>query len=414
VPPDPLPRQASWTVRKDRGLRRSSLAALLAAGCLASPPREVLAGDGWRVRADSAQEAREVGVLLEGLRPRLLAALPDSSLPPSLEVWMQDRPHLYALPIASTNEAEGLWAEDRSRILIARGADDIERTLAHEMTHAALGPSWRTLPGSLEEGLCDAVAARLCPGGSARLRAGRLSSAALALGGLKLTLELNAPGDEENSAQAIRARIVLSGEEAALAQDEHLRVFRVQAGLSSTRIEASAKRSYYGLSYLVVERILERVGFEGLHEMCATAEREGLSSVPYMRLLAAADLGPEREDWWQAALQSLGHDELVEIVRMYPEFVVDTLEGHLIARSLGESGGGESGEGLLRGGDPEAWRRRAWRQIEELRANLSLHESGARVDVTRLDFIRGAMANRLDARLGRARRAQFASAQKLQ
>jgi hypothetical protein len=171
VPPDPLPRQASWTVRKDRGLRRSSLAALLAAGCLASPPREVLAGDGWRVRADSAQEAREVGVLLEGPRPRLLAALPDSSLPPSLEVWMQDRPHLYALPIASTNEAEGLWAEDRSRILIARGADDIERTLAHEMTHAALGPSWRTLPGSLEEGLCDAVAARLCPGGSARLRA---------------------------------------------------------------------------------------------------------------------------------------------------------------------------------------------------------------------------------------------------
>jgi hypothetical protein len=99
---------------------------------------------------------------------------------------------------------------------------------------------------------------------------------------------------------------------------------------------------------------------------------------------------------------------------MYPEFVVDTLEGHLIARSLGESGGGESGEGLLRGGDPEAWRRRAWRQIEELRANLSLHASGARVDVTRLDFIRGAMANRLDARLGRARRAQFASAQKLQ
>ena len=384
-----------------RRLGRVVVAALLTASCLASPPREVHAGNGFRVRADDQEEAQLVARLVEGLREQILNTLPDSHFPEQLEVWVQDRPHLYAIPLMGASEAEGLWAEDRARILLARDADDVERTLAHELTHAVLGSSWHELPGSLEEGFCDAIAARLCPDGAARLRAGRLSSAALALGGLELTLELSGKGRLGEAAQSIRARIVLSGEEAALEGEEHLGVFRLQAGLSSTRIEASAKRSFYGLSFLIVERVVERVGIAGLHSMCVAAEERNLSQIPYTELLEAAELGSGRQDWWLAALARLGREELVEIVRMYPGFVLDTLEGHLVARSLGEDAVD----------DPDAWRERAWQRLDGLSAMLSLHESGARVDVTQLGFIQRALEDRIEQYLDRVSRTQVASAE---
>ena len=137
-------------------------------------------------------------------------------------------------------------------------ADNLERTLAHELVHAALDEPWHLLPGTLEEGLCDLVSAKLCPDGAARLRAGRLCSAALACGGLKLELRLSWPDDKREWL----ARVTLSGEDQG--EKPQSRVFDVQAGLSSTALTSGTKRGFYGLAFLVIERAEAAIGLQGI------------------------------------------------------------------------------------------------------------------------------------------------------
>lgn len=347
------------------------LAAWLSAGCLAAPPRvahEV--GDGL-VRGSSVEETEEVAGMLVRLRPGLLDLVPDSALD-GVEVWVQEEPHLYHFPQTAAYDAEGLYAPAHGRILLSRRAEDVERVLAHELTHAALGPSWASLPGTLEEGLCDCVAARLVAGGAARLRAGRLSSAALACGGIELELDVQPRSFGHGLPLGWSARISLTSEEPP--PDAHLAVFQVAAGLSSTRIGSSAKRSYYGLSFLLVERVVERRGMDGLHDLCLAAREQGHGRVPKAWLLRAAELDDEAETWRRAAVQAMGEAELAELVRMYPDFVADALADHL--RRLG-----------LEGSPAE--------QLEAVDAELGLAGSEARLRVTDLGFLRAAVVERL-------------------
>jgi hypothetical protein len=359
----------------------------LLAGCLASPPRTAHAASGWEVRSEQNDEARDVCVLFERLEPRLGALVPDWQIPSHGEIWIQEEPKLYAFPAAAKSEAEGLWAEDQGCILLARHADDVERTLAHELVHAGLGSSWKTLPGSLEEGLCDWIAARVCAQGASRLRAGRLSSAALALGGLELELELR-PRErtgEANGLERLAARIVLAGEEAPLPPGAHMDVFRLQAGLSTTRLAVSRKRSFYGLSYLIVDRVTDRIGLDGLHRLCCEARDRDLTSVPAAWLLDAAGLSEDPAEWRAATLASLGENEIAEVLRMYPEFVVGAL-----ARAVELVRGGES---------PSAG-------LERLSADLALRGGNTHIDAARLEFISSAVVDCLDRRT----RDQLASA----
>ena len=294
---------------------------LLSSSCLAVAPPASLRSEVSLVRADSQAEAELISELAERLRPRLLDLLPDSELDPAVEIWVQDEPTLYAFPMQAKSDAEGLWSADHGRILLARNAEDIERTLAHEMTHAALGPSWRSLPGSMEEGLCDLVSGHLCPRGATRLRAGRLCSAALAAGGLRMRLELRAEGSPE---VLWSTRLVLTAREAQ--QGGVLEVFKLQAGLSSTRIDSGAKRGYYGLAYLVASRIVERHGLEGLQALCAAATEQGFRQVPASWMLAAAELDREESSWRRAAATSLGKRELSDLLRIYPDLIAGALD----------------------------------------------------------------------------------------
>ncbi len=160
--------------------------AVAAAACQALPPPSCTEAREGVVRAGSLEEAREVATALDALVPEVISALPDAHAR-RLEVWMQPEPALYRFPPSSTyREADGFFSDRLARIHLRSGADDVRRTLAHELVHASLGKTWRDLPGTIEEGLCDVVAARLCPSGAVRLRAGRLLAAALALGGLDL------------------------------------------------------------------------------------------------------------------------------------------------------------------------------------------------------------------------------------
>lgn len=330
------------SLRLLRILQGAALATpLVGTSCMVTAPGAVVTTQAGTVRADSQGEARLFSEMLAELQPAVLELLPDTSFDPEVELWLQDEPRLYAFPTSASAGAEGLWSETHGRILLSREADDPRRTLAHELTHAALGESWHALPGSIEEGLCDVVAGHLVPGGSLRLRAGRLASAALAAGGLQLRFELwpagtaaidvdDVPGRRRHGRPKDAMQLVLSGRDSA--PIDPLEVFRVEAGLSSTRIQTGSKRGYYGLAYLLVGRIVERHGIGGLHRLCEDAMDRELEHVPEEWLLSAAGLARSSRSWRRSAGAAFGPLETRELLRMYPEVVEDTA-GALLARA---------------------------------------------------------------------------------
>lgn len=276
------------------------------------------------VRADSQLIADRVADMVDELHPKVLETLPES-VERSLDVWVQETPTLYRFTSSAYEEADGFWAETPSRIHLRRDADDLRRTLAHELTHAALGPSWHVLPGTIEEGLCDLVSVELCPEGASLMRAGRLSAAAFALGGLELELELEVPRrDGSLPGLSYIARILLQSNTTEGIRP--LDVFDVRAGLSSTKMHSTDKKAYYGLSYVVVDRIVSRRGIAGLHALCLRARELSLEEVPTSWLVEAAGLDEDPESWRRAIREALGADELHDLVRMYPGFVVEAFE----------------------------------------------------------------------------------------
>ncbi|HRV82901.1 MAG TPA: hypothetical protein P5218_15820, partial [Planctomycetota bacterium] len=103
-----------------------------------------------------------------------------------------------------------------------------------------------------------------------------------------------------------------------------------------TRVTPASKRGYYGLAYLLVERIVARQGLQHLLDLCLSAKEQGLDAVPRPWLLAAADLEDNPESWRQAALEGMGADELRELMRMHPDFVRDAVVDHLRDKSLAD------------------------------------------------------------------------------
>jgi len=303
--------------RGERGVLPFLILPLFVA-CLAAPPQSLFETPNGLVRAARAEEARAIAAILDKVRPRLLSVLPGARRDP-VEVWMQDHPHLYHFAQEGSSDAEGLYAPSQDRILLGRGLEDTERVLVHELVHASLGEDWDALPGTLEEGLCDAVAARLSDVGVARLRAGRLSSAALVCGGLALDVETRRAGGRRGERSGWSARMLLSSDE--VVEEPQREIFRVSAGLSSTRLEPNVKRGLYGLSFLLVDRLIARVGLEGLHGLCVEARAQGYDTVPRRWLLEAAELPDDARSWGRAAVDGLSQAELIELARLYPGIV---------------------------------------------------------------------------------------------
>lgn len=292
--------------------------------CQVSPPTHYSAARAGMVRAQSQDQAEAVATMLDRLAPEVLSALPDTRAR-DLEVWVQETPALYRFATSAYNDADGFWAAEPERIHLRAGADDLQRTLAHELVHASLGHSWKVLPGTVEEGLCDALSADLCPDSRSRLRAGRLSSAAFALGGLMLELEVEVPPEALPSGIALRycARLRLEGDPPL--DVDPMDVFRIQAGLSSTSMSSDRKKAFYGLAYVATERILSRVGVGGLHDLCRRAADEEQEEIPAEWLLEAANLTSDRGAWQRAVAEAITPLELGELVRMHPHFLARTV-----------------------------------------------------------------------------------------
>jgi hypothetical protein len=326
------------------------------------------------VRAEDPARAAEVGRMLAELQPAIQRWLPGAE-PGTVEIWVQETPALYKVGQQAYREADGFWAEGAGRIHLRDDADCLRRTLAHELTHAALSDAWRTLPGTLEEGLCDLASARICPESAARMRAGRLSSAGFVIGGLKLELEVSVPAAVHALGVGVHfsARLKLDSESGQ--RVDPMGVFGEHAGLSSSRLDSDHKKAYYGLAFLVLERIEERQGLAGLHALCLEARAQDAEHVPVERLLAAADLTRDPADWARAIDEALGTAELSELAHMHPSFLVEAL-AELVSPCLSSTGLSQD-------------------DFEALGARMTILGTGKTVDLMAVEAVREGLWRRL-------------------
>src|SRR5262249_41968246 len=93
--------------------------------------------------------------------------------------------------------------------------------------------------------------------------------------------------------------------------------------LGATRAEvrgrwAEIPEAFYGFAWLVVDRIVERRGLEGLYRLCQDAQRDGQAVVSPERILEAAEL--DLSKFTPRFLSScFTRDELRLAVRLQPE-----------------------------------------------------------------------------------------------
>ena len=274
--------------------RLLGLVLALLASCVSPPAASVRSTFGV-VRAPTAPEARDTADLLDEYVPRLAEVLPGTRLP-EVEVWVQDelRVSWFGRP---AKDVVALNYPSWERIHLLRRSRDLAPNLVHELVHMMIDDSWHGLPPALEEGLCDHVALGLVPRDAARFRAGRLSRALLGIGTLRGEVALSGPGGIRAS---VGFRLRPERGQTVTPAD----VLRPNVGEISPFSQSGNKGAYYGLGYLVVERIVDRHGYGGLHALC----RDGEATAE--EVLRAADLDLDPRTWIRAIHETLGPEEL--------------------------------------------------------------------------------------------------------
>lgn len=267
-----------------------ALGSAVGVACLAPPPPIVVETPFGAVRAANRGKADEVADLLVRLAPEVKAILPGAQ-DRAIDVWVQDRLAVYLFnerpdSVRGFTLLDGEF--DAKRIHLQESGQS-PWYLAHELVHALIGPSWAPLPGILEEGLGDVIAERLNPEYEEHIRSHRLLNASAFTGGVALEVVYRNPGDgpwrtwpEQTATGFLR----LGPQVAPETLEELLRTPR------STLHQrwADIPESFYGISWLIVSRLVERIGLEGLHDLCLRAREAGLELVPVVWLEQAAEL----------------------------------------------------------------------------------------------------------------------------
>ena len=265
-------------------------------GCLAPPPRLSVESGHGIVRADNQAPGRMVAELLDELAPQVRARIPDTRSEP-VEVWVQKRLAVYrGWPVDS--QVPAFTVEGDGRIHLLEG-DEIELSaaLSHELVHALLGPSWRTLPPVAEEGLADWIQERLNRPVASSLRADHLAKASAAVGGLDFGVWSLARTQRGRRLATIQFPQSITGAE-PLDPERALDVGDADNGslFQPYQVAVSDPR-LYGIGYLVVSRIIDRHGMGRLHQLCLEAADEGLDAVPAQWLLEASALQSGPSIW---------------------------------------------------------------------------------------------------------------------
>jgi hypothetical protein len=285
-------------------LTTSALAGWLASSCVTPPAASVESLHG-KVRAPTEEEAAVVAELLDDLHPRVRALLPGTE-EQRVEVWLQEELRMFSM-VEPSHEVVALNFDAWNRIHLKRGSSFLPEDLAHELVHLMLDESWNTLPPVLEEGLADHVGLALNPNMAPGFRAGRLSMVLGGLGRYSGRVRFGRPAIEGTDSLVFHMieppRELLSP----------LAAFRAEVREISPHSRSTLKNTLYGLGFLAVERIIDRVGFDGLHQLAVEAGESGQRVIPAQLLLDAARLDADPESWVTAALESMGRAELAAL-----------------------------------------------------------------------------------------------------
>ncbi len=317
------------------------VAALCASGCRAPTPRHAAFVAGANVETRAAADvvraagrgvAVDVARMLAEVKPAVLAALPGTR-DKQLEVWVQDELSLFRGEMAG-HDVDGFHVVDTGRIHLRRASPERMRaTLAHEVVHALVEAPWRCLPPVVEEGVADWVATQVCRETAARIRAGRLSDAGGALGGLSMRLHVDMPSIYGRT--ALPSRILLSTD----AQLELDSIFAAHVhGLDALKASTDVRPGLYGCGFLLVDRIVEERGIEHLYDLCRRAHAAGQPLVGREDLLAAARLAMSARSWTLAAARALSVADVHELGRRHARNLVALLDK--LRMSGGDDGGG--------------------------------------------------------------------------
>jgi hypothetical protein len=290
-------------------------------GCLAPPPRlHVETGHGV-VRSDHESPGRTTAILLEALVPEVRSRIPDTRAQP-LEIWVQEQLSVFR-GWSVDEQVPAFTIEGEGRIHIQEGDRvELSAALSHELVHALLGPSWKTLPPVAEEGLADWMQEQLNRPVLGSLRADHLAKASAAVGGLEFgiwsrqrrrhglplaTMTFPQPFEGE---EPLNLRTALDPEES-----DSNGLFRpYQVAVTDARL--------YGVGYLVMSMLIEEIGTEGLHDLCVLAAEQDLESVPSAWLLDAAGLDTNPASWLRVITHRIRYGELVAMGRqLAPELV---------------------------------------------------------------------------------------------
>ncbi len=275
--------------------------------------------------------------MLDALVPEVRRRLPDT-LEQAVEVWVQEKLSVYR-GWSVGPQVPAFTVEDERRIHLLEGDDvQLAAALSHELVHAMLGPSWKTLPSVAEEGLADWMQEELNRPVAASLRADHLAKAGAAVGGLEFGVwsrERRRRGRRLGT--AVFPKLVQDAAPldlaASFAQDtgsmsDFFRPYQV--AVSDPRL--------YGVGYLVVSRVIEERGVEGLHKLCVDAAAEGLDQVPGERLLSAARLTGPTDIWRRIIVRRIRYGELMAIGRQMAPQLVRLIVEDIGPRSLSGSG----------------------------------------------------------------------------
>lgn len=323
-------------------LRRIAVGLVLigVSSCAATPPPYLALHDLGQVRAESRDSAEQFKDLVSELQPRVIEVLPDAESR-STEVWVQQTLR-HRRGAAAPDNVKGftLISGDarRGRIHLREDTDYPEWFLAHELVHSLLGSSWNTIPGVLEEGMCDVVAAELNPEVAPRIRALRAIEASLFLGKLKLQLSHVRSGERKHNTIWFH----YDRGESPIGITEAFE----PGTLEMKKRWAQLPDSLYGLGFLIATRIEANAGLQGLHSMCRRAESQGLGTVPFEWLMDAAEL-ESLEALTEAPQSLLGRDEFDEWVGLLPAF-----HGELLVQLYRPAFGDLTGKEFLASVDP--------------------------------------------------------------
>lgn len=270
-----------------RGLPLIPLALLGAACATRRPPDLQHAVDTrWgTVRAARHADAVEIGLVVERIAPRVVAAMPeldDTALDIRLVAELA-RDHWGGATITTD---DGTWIE----LPHDRRDHAAQAILAHELVHYWLGGDWEALPAVLEEGIAIHVAHKAVPEAAPRER-GELALVLGTLldGSVTFTGPGVAQGPGGSSFTSDRARYTLHARLASGELPPLSRVFEMDTDELAQSSAPGVRAVLDALAYVVVERI----GVEKLHRLCVQSRFLGHERIPSEWIWSAARIDPD-------------------------------------------------------------------------------------------------------------------------